>query len=126
VALTYTALGALTGLPIPKLSAVSGENVVVGAFFGPLKPRGHVRRWLMPKSPDQYPDNADFAAQELADASVEERALMLVGIAKALTRMLLHDRPGTGAREISVRVTCFIEAVRQKVEEIDRSRSSSS
>jgi hypothetical protein len=78
----------------------------------------------MPKSPDQYPDNVDFAAQEIADGPLEERPLMLEGIAKALTRRLLQDHPGTGAREVSARVTRFIEAVRQKAEEIDRSRSS--
>jgi hypothetical protein len=78
----------------------------------------------MPKSPDQFQDNIDFAAQEIADAPVEERAFMLEGIAKALTRWLLQDRPRTGARDVSARVTRFIEAVRQKAEEIDRSRSS--
>ena len=44
----------------------------------------------MARSPDQYLDNVDFAAQEIADAPEEERALMLDHIAKALTLSLIH------------------------------------
>ena len=77
----------------------------------------------MARSPDQYLDNVDFAAQEIADAPEEERALMLDHIAKALTRRLLQDLKGIRAREISARVTRFLDAVRQRVEEIDSSRS---
>jgi len=76
----------------------------------------------MARSPDQHLDNVDFAAQEIADAPEEERALMLDYIAKALTSRLLQDLKGIGAREISARVTRFLDAVRQRVKEIDSSR----
>jgi len=39
---------------------------------------------------------------------------MLENIAKALTRRLLKDNPRTGAREVSVRVTAFVKAVRAR------------
>jgi hypothetical protein len=41
---------------------------------------------------------------------------MLEGIAKALTRRLLKDEPGIGAREVSERVRAFVETVRAKLE----------
>jgi hypothetical protein len=77
-------------------------------------------------SPDQVPENVDFAAREIADAPIERRLLMLEGIAMALTRRIMQDHSRIGAREISIRVTRFIDAVRQKAEEIERSRTSSS
>jgi hypothetical protein len=40
---------------------------------------------------------------------------MLEGIAKALTRRLLQDEPGIGAREVSERVTAFVRAVRERL-----------
>jgi len=40
---------------------------------------------------------------------------MLENIAKALTRRLLKDEPGIGAREVSARVTKFVRAVRSKL-----------
>jgi hypothetical protein len=70
----------------------------------------------MPKSPDQFLDNIDFAAREIADAPIEERPLMLEGIAKALTRRLLQDEPGISAREVSDRVRRFVSAVLRKAE----------
>jgi hypothetical protein len=36
---------------------------------------------------------------------------MLENIAKALTRHLLQDEPGIGAREVSERVAAFVEAL---------------
>jgi hypothetical protein len=80
----------------------------------------------MPTSPDRVRENIEFAAREIADAPTEKRLLMLDGIARALTRRILQDQSGIGAREISARVTRFIDAVRQKAEEIERSRTSSS
>jgi hypothetical protein len=43
----------------------------------------------MPTSPDQIPENIDFAAQELFEAPADQRPAMLENIAKALTRRLL-------------------------------------
>jgi hypothetical protein len=40
---------------------------------------------------------------------------MLESIAKALTRRLLKDEPGIGAREVSERVTAFVKAVRERL-----------
>ena len=69
----------------------------------------------MPRPPDQIPENVEFAAQELLGASAYQRPAMLEAIAKALTRRLLQDNPGIGAREISVRLTAFQNAVRQRL-----------
>jgi hypothetical protein len=41
---------------------------------------------------------------------------MLGGIAKALTKRLLQDNLGIGAREVSERVTAFVKAVRDRLE----------
>ena len=40
---------------------------------------------------------------------------MLENIAKALTRRLLKDELGIGAREVSERVTAFVRAVRERL-----------
>jgi hypothetical protein len=40
---------------------------------------------------------------------------MLEGIAKALTRWLLKDEPGIGARAVSERITAFVNAVRARL-----------
>jgi hypothetical protein len=49
------------------------------------------------------------------EAPVDERPAMLENIAKALTRRLLKDEPGIGAREVSKRVTAFEKAVRSRL-----------
>jgi hypothetical protein len=46
-------------------------------------------------APDQIPENADFAAQEMLEAPAVQRPAMLENIAKALTRRLLK-RSGQG------------------------------
>jgi hypothetical protein len=66
----------------------------------------------MRQAPDQIPENVDFTAQELLEAPADERPAMLEGIAKALTKRLLQNNPGIGAREVSERVTAFVNAVR--------------
>ena len=48
-------------------------------------------------------------------APSEDRSAMLENIAKALTRRLLKDEPGIGAREVSERVTAFIISVRERL-----------
>jgi len=70
----------------------------------------------MHKAPDQIPGNIDVAAQELLEAAAADRVAMLGGIAKALTKRLLQDNPGIGAREVSERVTAFVKAVRDRLE----------
>src|SRR6476619_3024605 len=50
-------------------------------------------------------ENIDYAAQGLIGAPADQRREMLENIAKALTRRLLKDSPGIGAREVSGRVT---------------------
>jgi hypothetical protein len=69
----------------------------------------------MRRSPDKILENIDFAAQELLESPAADRPAMLEGIAKALTRRLLKDEPGIGAREVSERVTMFVRAVRARV-----------
>ena len=69
----------------------------------------------MRSHPDNI-ENAEFAARELREAPAEQRAGMLDGIAKALTRRLLRDNPGIGIREVSKRVTAFVSAVRARLE----------
>ena len=66
----------------------------------------------MLRSPDKIPENIEFAAQELLDAPAADRSSMLENIAKALTRRLLQDNPGIGAREVSERIREFVNAVR--------------
>ena len=70
----------------------------------------------MAKHPDKIRENIDFAAQELLEAPAEQRPVLLENIAKALTRRLLQDNPGIGIREVSQRVSAFIEAVRARIE----------
>jgi hypothetical protein len=70
----------------------------------------------MSTAPDEVPENIDFATQELLEAPEADRSAMLEGIAKALTRRLLKDEAGIGAREVSERVTAFVKAVRSRLE----------
>lgn len=74
---------------------------------------------------DQLRENIEFAAQELLEVPADERPAMLEGTAKTLTRRLLQDNPGIGIREVSCRVTRFVNAVRQHVEDAERLRSAS-
>ena len=69
----------------------------------------------MTRAHDKISDNVDFAAEELVKAPEADRPAMLENIAKALTRRLLKDEPGIGAREVSARVTKFVRAVRSKL-----------
>jgi hypothetical protein len=69
----------------------------------------------MPRSPDHIPENIHHVAQELLDALPDQRPAMLEEIARALTRRLLKDNPGIGAREVSERVTEFVNAVRSRL-----------
>ena len=69
----------------------------------------------MAAAPDKISENVDFAAQELLDAPASDRPAMLESIAKALTRRLLKDEPGIGAREVSEHVTAFVKAVRERL-----------
>jgi hypothetical protein len=69
----------------------------------------------MPKAPVNVLENVDYPTQELLEAPVDQRPVMLEGIAKALTRRLLKDNPGIGAREVSERVTVFLSAVRARL-----------
>ncbi len=61
----------------------------------------------MPAAPDKIPENIDFAVQELLETPAADRSALLENIAKALTKRLLRDNPGIGAREVSERVTAF-------------------
>jgi hypothetical protein len=76
----------------------------------------------MPKSPDEIPENIDFAAEELAEADSESRERMLAQMAKSLTAKLLRDNRRLGICDISSRVTRYVRAVRQKIENLDRTR----
>ena len=69
----------------------------------------------MPRAADKIPENIDFAAQKLLEAPEAGRPAMLENIAKALTRRLLQDEQGTGAREVSERVTTFVRAVQSRL-----------
>ena len=61
-------------------------------------------------------ENIDYVAQELLDApESSDRPAMLENIAKALTRRLVKDEPGIGAREVSERVTAFVTAVQTRL-----------
>jgi hypothetical protein len=59
-----------------------------------------IDKGAMGNSPDKIPENVAFAAQELLEAPEADRPATLENIAKALTRRLLKDEPGLGAREI--------------------------
>ena len=69
----------------------------------------------MPLAPDKIPENIEFVVEELLEAPADQRPAMLEEIAKALTRRLLKDNPGIGAREVSERVTAFVKAVRARL-----------
>ena len=53
----------------------------------------------MPAAPDKILENVDFVVKELLEAPADERLVLLENVAKALTRRLLNDEPGIGARE---------------------------
>jgi hypothetical protein len=74
---------------------------------------------------DQLRENIEFSAQELLEVPADERPAMLEGTAKTLTRRLLQNNPGIGIREVSGRVTRFVNAVRQHVDDAERLRSAS-
>jgi hypothetical protein len=69
----------------------------------------------MPKHPDKIAENIDFATQEPLEAPADQRPVLLENIAKALTRRLLHDKPGIGIHEVSGRVTAFIKVVHWRI-----------
>ena len=69
----------------------------------------------MPLAPDKIPENIEFVVEELLEAPADQRPAMLEEIAKALTRRLLKNNPGIGAREVSERVTAFVKAVRARL-----------
>jgi hypothetical protein len=69
---------------------------------------------------DKLPENIEFAAQELLEVPADDRHAMLEGTGKTLTRRLVKDNPGIGIREVSGRVTRFLNAVRQHLEDADR------
>jgi hypothetical protein len=73
------------------------------------------RREATLTAPEKIP--ANIAAQELLEAPEADRPAMLEKIAKALTRRLLKDEPGIGAREVSARVTAFARAVWARLED---------
>ena len=79
----------------------------------------------MPTAPDKIAENVKFAANELLEAPADQRSAMLEQIARSLTRRLLRDNPGVGIREVSSRVTRFVEAVRQRVDQGERLRNKS-
>ena len=66
-------------------------------------------------APDKILENVDFVVKELLEAPAPDRPAMLENIAKALTKRLLKDNPGIGIREVSERVTAFVDAVRERV-----------
>jgi hypothetical protein len=67
------------------------------------------------RAPDKIPENIEFVARELLEAPADQRPAMLEGIANALTKRLLQDNPGIGIREVSERVTSFVNAVRARL-----------
>jgi hypothetical protein len=69
----------------------------------------------MALAPDKIPENIEFVVEELLEAPADQRPAMLEEIAKALTRRLLKNNPGIGAREVSERVTAFVKAVRARL-----------
>ena len=70
----------------------------------------------MRRDADTIPENIEFVAAELLAAPADRRPAMLEQIAKALTSRLLVENPGIGIREVSERVTRFVEAVRARLE----------
>ena len=70
----------------------------------------------MRRDADKIPENIDFVAAELLAAPADQRPAMLEHIAKALTSRLLVENPGIGIRDVSDRVTRFVEAVRARLE----------
>jgi hypothetical protein len=68
------------------------------------------------RAADKIPENIEFAAAELLEAPADRRPAMLEQIAKALTSRLLQENPGIGIRDVSDRVTRFVEAVRERLE----------
>ena len=70
----------------------------------------------MQRAADKIPENIEFVAAELLAAPADRRPAMLEQIAKALTSRLLVENPGIGIREVSERVTRFVEAVRARLE----------
>jgi hypothetical protein len=70
----------------------------------------------MRRDADKIPENIEFVAAELLAAPADRRPAMLEQIAKALTSRLLVENPGIGIREVSERVTQFVEAVRARLE----------
>jgi hypothetical protein len=71
----------------------------------------------MPILPDKIPENIGFVVRELLEAPADQRPAMLEQIAISLTRRLLRDNPSIGAKEVSARVTQFLETVRVRVDE---------
>ena len=69
----------------------------------------------MPLAPDKIPENIEFVVEELLEAPADQRPAMWRKSAKALTRRLLKNNPGIGAREVSERVTAFVKAVRARL-----------
>jgi hypothetical protein len=65
----------------------------------------------MRRAADRIPENIEFVAAELLAAPADRRPAMLEQIAKALTRRLLQEQPRIGSREVSERVSRFVEAV---------------
>lgn len=61
-------------------------------------------------------ENIEFVVAELLAAPADRRPAMLEQIAKALTSRLLVENAGIGIREVSERVTQFVEAVRARLE----------
>jgi hypothetical protein len=70
----------------------------------------------MRRDADTIPENIEFVAAELLAAPADRRPAMLEQIAKALTSRLLVENPGIGIREVSERVTRFVETVRARLE----------
>jgi hypothetical protein len=70
----------------------------------------------MRRAADRIPENIEFVAAELLAAPADQRPAMLEQIAKALTRRLLQEQPGIGGREVTGRVSRFVEAVRFRME----------
>ena len=72
----------------------------------------------MPLDPDRTIDNIEFAAEELLRAPADQHKAMLEGIVKALTSRLLQGNPGIAIREVSDRVTKFVDAVQVHMEKL--------
>jgi hypothetical protein len=70
----------------------------------------------MRRAADRIPENIEFVAAELLTAPVDQRSATLEQIAKALTGRLRQEQPGIGDRELSKRVSRFVEAVSFRLE----------